>query len=113
MKLFSTPTLGVLLCGAALGAALTLTLKRDAQEHARVSEAAPLYWVAPMDPNYRRDKPGLSPMGMELIPVYEDTQNTGAGIVHIEAHVVQNLGVRTAKVERKALEDLRQRRQHT
>ena len=30
------------------------------------------YWVAPMDPNYRRDEPGLSPMGMELVPVYED-----------------------------------------
>ena len=31
-----------------------------------------LYWVAPMDPNYRRDKPGKSPMGMDLIPVYAD-----------------------------------------
>ena len=30
----------------------------------------PLYWVAPMDPNYRRDKPGLSPMGMALVPFY-------------------------------------------
>lgn len=31
-----------------------------------------LYWVAPMDPNFRRDKPGKSPMGMDLVPVYED-----------------------------------------
>ncbi len=30
------------------------------------------YWVAPMDPNYRRDKPGKSPMGMDLIPVYKE-----------------------------------------
>ena len=29
-----------------------------------------LYWVAPMDPNYRRDQPGKSPMGMDLIPYY-------------------------------------------
>ncbi|MFT4924552.1 MAG: Cu(I)/Ag(I) efflux system membrane fusion protein [Phenylobacterium sp.] len=29
-----------------------------------------LYWVAPMDANYRRDKPGQSPMGMDLVPVY-------------------------------------------
>ncbi|WP_261842017.1 efflux RND transporter periplasmic adaptor subunit [Aliamphritea ceti] len=36
----------------------------DAQE--------PLYWVAPMDPNYQRDKPGLSPMGMELVPFYAE-----------------------------------------
>ena len=26
-----------------------------------------LYWVAPMDANYRRDKPGKSPMGMVMI----------------------------------------------
>tara|TARA_R110002167_G_scaffold115696_2_gene290151 strand:- start:1387 stop:1710 length:324 start_codon:yes stop_codon:yes gene_type:complete len=36
------------------------------------SENKPLYWVAPMDPNYRRDKPGKSPMGMDLVPVYKD-----------------------------------------
>ncbi|MBR9728307.1 efflux RND transporter periplasmic adaptor subunit [Shewanella intestini] len=31
-----------------------------------------LYWVAPMDPKYKRDKPGKSPMGMALVPVYAD-----------------------------------------
>ena len=31
-----------------------------------------LYWVAPMDANYQRDKPGKSPMGMDLVPVYAD-----------------------------------------
>ncbi|WP_425355898.1 efflux RND transporter periplasmic adaptor subunit [Psychromonas arctica] len=31
-----------------------------------------LYWVAPMDANYRRDKPGQSPMGMDLVPVYAE-----------------------------------------
>jgi len=31
-----------------------------------------LYWRAPMDPTYIRDKPGKSPMGMDLIPVYAD-----------------------------------------
>ena len=36
------------------------------------NEAEVLYWVAPMDPNYRRDKPGKSPMGMDLIPVYAE-----------------------------------------
>lgn len=30
------------------------------------------YWVAPMDSTYRSDEPGKSPMGMDLIPVYED-----------------------------------------
>ena len=31
-----------------------------------------LYWVAPMDADYRRDEPGKSPMGMDLVPVYAE-----------------------------------------
>ncbi len=57
------------------------------------------YWVAPMDPSYRRDQPGKSPMGMDLVPVYADTENE-SGIVRINPVMVQNLGVRTAMVER-------------
>ena len=30
------------------------------------------YWVAPMDPTYIREEPGKSPMGMDLVPVYEE-----------------------------------------
>jgi len=61
-----------------------------------------LYWVAPMDPSYRRDKPGKSPMGMDLVPVYaEDSGDEDA--VHIDPVVVQNLGVRTAKTQRRSL----------
>lgn len=33
-----------------------------------------LYWQAPMDPTYISDRPGKSPMGMDLIPVYEDEE---------------------------------------
>jgi len=58
-----------------------------------------LYWVAPMDPNYRRDKPGKSPMGMDLVPVYADAAGE-SDTVSIDPAVVQNLGVRTAVVER-------------
>ena len=61
-----------------------------------------LYWVAPMDPNYQRDKPGKSPMGMDLVPVYAD-DNAQEGSVSIKPEVVQNLGVRTAKAERTRL----------
>ena len=65
----------------------------------------PSYWVAPMDPNYRRDKPGKSPMGMDLVPVYENgaTKADGPGTIKIHPNVENNLGVRTALVERKAL----------
>lgn len=60
-----------------------------------------LYWVAPMDPNYKRDKPGKSPMGMNLVPVYAG--DTGGNVVSIKPEVVQNLGVRTARAERSRL----------
>lgn len=63
----------------------------------------PLYWVAPMDPNYRRDKPGKSPMGMDLIPVYAEDQanNTqAAGTVTISPSVENNLGVKREAVKK-------------
>jgi Cu(I)/Ag(I) efflux system membrane fusion protein len=60
-----------------------------------------LYWVAPMDPNYRRDAPGKSPMGMDLVAVYADDAGERApGVVSIDPTVVNNLGVRTAQAER-------------
>lgn len=57
------------------------------------------YWWDPMmNPPYISDKPGKSPMGMELVPVYEDrAQSAGAAVV-IDPAVVQNMGVRTAVV---------------
>ena len=60
-----------------------------------------LYWVAPMDPNYQRDKPGKSPMGMALVPVYADDGDSGS--IKISPAVVQNLGVRTAIAEQTRL----------
>jgi membrane fusion protein, copper/silver efflux system len=60
------------------------------------------YWVAPMDPTYIRDKPGKSPMGMDLVPVYED-QATGGSVIRVDPVTVQNMGVRTAPVTRKDL----------
>ena len=54
-----------------------------------------LYWVAPMDPNYKRDEPGKSPMGMDLVPVYAGDELSGDEIT-ISPAVENNLGVRTA-----------------
>ncbi|MEE9286856.1 MAG: efflux RND transporter periplasmic adaptor subunit [Gammaproteobacteria bacterium] len=71
---------------------------------AKAKEREILHWVAPMDPNYRRDQPGKSPMGMDLVPVYADEeqgQQDGAfPVITIAPEVVNNLGVRTAPVER-------------
>ncbi|MDN3651849.1 efflux RND transporter periplasmic adaptor subunit [Thalassotalea ponticola] len=92
--------------GAALGAAGWHLLFADntATDNSagEEKEKKPLYWVAPMDSNYRRDKPGKSPMGMDLIPVYEEDNagdDFGPGAVKIAPHVINNLGVRTALVE--------------
>ncbi|WP_370136729.1 efflux RND transporter periplasmic adaptor subunit [Alteromonas sp.] len=66
---------------------------------------APLYWVAPMDDSYRRDKPGKSPMGMDLVPVYAHDDATSAksnertpGTVMIPPNVQHNIGVKVAPV---------------
>jgi len=60
------------------------------------------YWVAPMDPTYIRDEPGKSPMGMDLVPVYED-EAPGGSIITIDPVTTQNMGVRTATVTRRDL----------
>jgi len=64
------------------------------------------YWVAPMDPTYIRDEPGKSPMGMDLVPVYEDegsADEENPDAIRIDPTVVQNMGVRTAIVARRDL----------
>lgn len=66
---------------------------------AKNKEQKILYWVAPMDPNYRRDQPGQSPMGMDLVPVYAQEDQV-TGVVIINSAVQQNIGVKTARVQR-------------
>ncbi|MDH3527582.1 MAG: efflux RND transporter periplasmic adaptor subunit [Gammaproteobacteria bacterium] len=83
-----------------LGAALVMPQAGIAQND---GDREILYWVAPMDPNFRRDKPGKSPMGMDLVPVYASTDDAPGNIVSIEPRIVQNLGVRTAMAERSRL----------
>ncbi len=53
-----------------------------------------LYWYAPMDPTYIRDEPGLSPMGMKLVPKYADeVEPTSDGAIRIDPVQVQNVGI--------------------
>lgn len=94
--------------GAIAGSAITIMIYSFTDSSPQISsEREPLYWVAPMDANYRRDEPGLSPMGMELVPVYADGASggpdEGPGTIRISPDVVNNLGVRTATAERKAM----------
>ncbi len=61
------------------------------------------YWVAPMDPTYIRNDPGKSPMGMDLVPVYEEEggEKEPTSTIRIDPVTVQNMGIRTAPVVRK------------
>jgi len=61
-----------------------------------------LYWYDPMVPQQHFDKPGLSPMGMQMVPKYAD-EGAAKDVVRIDPATVQNLGVRTAPVERRVL----------
>ncbi len=104
-KLF---TLAVLILGIVIGAmtigAVTYPLIQQTDKITNSSavnnEQQPLYWVAPMDDNYRRDKPGKSPMGMDLVPVYNkvsDALNDDSEVT-ISPAVENNLGVKIVDV---------------
>ena len=58
------------------------------------------HWRAPMTPGFISDRPGKSPMGMNLVPVYEDEVGRG---VTINPTMVQNIGVKTEVVKKRSL----------
>jgi membrane fusion protein, copper/silver efflux system len=70
-----------------------------------------LYYIDPMHPSYKSDKPGIAPdCGMELVPVYEDggTGGPGAnpvgppGTVTIPLERLQLIGVKVGTAEKRA-----------
>lgn len=64
-----------------------------------------LYWYDPMVPQQHFDEPGLSPMGMQMVPKYADGPGSDKAVVRIDPVTVQNLGVRTAPIQRRVLAD--------
>lgn len=81
------------------GMGFYLLTKPELIEKAEIeNNIQPLYWVAPMDSNFRRDAPGKSPMGMDLIPVYPTEKNEKPGTIMISPAVVNNLGVKVGNV---------------
>jgi Cu(I)/Ag(I) efflux system membrane fusion protein len=69
-----------------------------------------IYYVDPMHPSYKSDKPGIAPdCGMQLVPVYEGDAGSdpSAKIVHasaqplaIDGHAQQLAGIRVAEVHK-------------
>src|SRR5512137_2021909 len=71
-----------------------------------------LYYVDPMHPSYKSDKPGIAPdCGMKLEPVYADGAGVSAptetaaapGTVKITADRQQLIGVKVATVEKRPI----------
>ncbi|MXX54499.1 MAG: efflux RND transporter periplasmic adaptor subunit [Gemmatimonadetes bacterium] len=86
----------------------------DSRAEQGAGERRILYWRAPMDPAYTSDQPGKSPMGMDLVPVYEDEVGADVGVgggqvagqgagIRVSQAFLQNFAVRTAEVRRGAL----------
>ena len=57
------------------------------------------HWRAPMDPTHISDKPGKSPMGMDLVPVYEEPAAESSGI-RVHPGFLQNFSIRSTMVEK-------------
>ena len=90
--------LAILALGAGIAGGVWYERERTAMAMG-AADAGPeiLYWVAPMDPNFRKDGPGKSPMGMDLVPVYEGEEASGdPEDVSLSAAEVNTIGVRTA-----------------
>jgi Cu(I)/Ag(I) efflux system membrane fusion protein len=77
-------------------------------ESASSAQREPLFYRHPMNPEISSPVPAKDEMGMDYIPVYADDDESDAaepaGTVKISPAVVQNIGVRTAKVEKRSLD---------
>jgi len=100
--------IGVTVLGAAaagywFGAAGTSSV-RDART-AIPGERQPLFYRHPMNPEVTSPVPKKDAMSMDYIPVYaDDGEGAGpVGTVQIDPVTVQNIGVRTAKAERRSM----------
>ena len=66
-----------------------------------------LYWYDMMNPEFHSDKPGKAPDGMDLVPMYADSEQSMAekppGAVKISSTKQQLIGVRTDTVKRELL----------
>lgn len=92
-----------LAAGAAAGYWFAVGGANEATTQA-AAERKPLFYRHPMNPQITSPVPAKDEMGMDYIPVYADSETSGgepAGTVTIDPTVVQNIGVRTTKAERR------------
>src|SRR5437660_12492468 len=110
MKAIRTIGLLAAIAGAFAGGYIYKTAKSGAPASAGKGGRKVLYWVDPMHPPYKSDKPGIAPdCGMKLEPVYADGGGSStvaspadagdastmpAGTVRITAEKQQLIGVK-------------------
>lgn len=94
------------LISVAVGLAAGWFFFRSAKEDSAAAERKILYYVDPMHPAYKSDKPGTAPdCGMDLVPVYADgkqeiaDQEAIPGAIQITPEKQQLIGVQTSLVE--------------
>lgn len=98
-----------LVVGIGIGYGVTLLQAPKVQKEAATKEVDTgkkvLFYRNAMNPSVTSPVPSKDSMGMDYIPVYADGAKSDevAGTVKIDPTVVQNIGVRTAKVKVKAL----------
>jgi membrane fusion protein, copper/silver efflux system len=94
----------LLLIGTAFFAGYLLS-QRNATKTGNAGGRKVLYFVDPMNPGFRSDKPGIAPCGMQLEPVYDGdaaVKESGAlppGVVRVAPDRQQLIGVKVVTVE--------------
>jgi len=69
-------------------ALVAVVVARPNAKPSPVAQKKVLYWVDPMHPAYKSDKPGTAPdCGMDLVPVYDDGNGATASNVSGYANV--------------------------
>ena len=83
MKAIRLIGLLALIAAAFVGGYVYKAVRGSAVESAGKGGRKILYWVDPMHPAYKSDKPGVAPdCGMELEPVYADGATSAPGPGH-------------------------------
>ena len=94
----------------AVGLGFSLARNRNQGKSSSGNARRVLYYVDPMHPSYKSDRPGIAPdCGMQLAPVYADGPGevmegaaapTAPGAVNIDLGAQQLFGIRVATVEK-------------
>lgn len=109
MASFKIKYAAIIISSLLMGGVISVTAWQTIHASEKTENSAPerkvLFWYDPMKPDVKFDKPGKSPfMDMDLVPKYadENSEKSRDG-VRIDPTQVQNLGLKTQKVTRGAL----------